>query len=195
MGWRSAKVQSAPIHFSNKYSEPCGHVISSQFDVLKRMNNNYLPPTHTPCERARKHRRKWEACPVLCLEYWRKFAVVFLLAWQMYSAILFDLQTFKLRWGGYKCSSSRFFKSYLQFMKLFYWNCKNLDVKNVERLCCITKNGFLDVLGPNEFWRKTILAHNANQLACETLGKLLLQMLWWWLFQYAGTCCRFWQEF
>lgn len=53
-------------------------------------------------------------------------------------------------------------------MKLFYRNCKNLDMQNVERLCCVTKHGFLDVWGPNEFWRKTILAHNANQLTCET---------------------------
>lgn len=73
-----------------------------------------------------------------------------------------------MRGGNYKCCSSCFFKSYLQFMKLFYQNCKNLDMQNVERLCCITKHGFLDVVGPNEFWRKTILDHNANQLACET---------------------------
>lgn len=74
--------------------------------------------------------------------------------------------------GGIICSSSCFSKSYLQFMKLFYQNCKNLDMQNVERLCYITKHGFLDVLGPNEFWRKTILAHNANQLACKTLREV-----------------------
>lgn len=32
----------------------------------------------------------------------------------------------------------------------------------------MTKHGCHDVSGPKEFWRKTTLAHNANQLACKT---------------------------
>lgn len=138
-----------------------------------------------------------EACPVLCSEYWRKFAVVFLLTWQLYSATLFGLQAFKLKWGGgiinvvLHVSSNPICSLWNYFTGIARtWICKMLKGFAVSRNMAFLMSGGQMNSGERQSW----LIMQISWLV-KPVGKLLLQILWWWLFQYAVTCCKFWREF